>query len=64
MFSQLLTDATESRQKCELMKEQEIRLKQQVSLVALWLKQFRFGLQLLDVRLPSHLLALAVHGQV
>lgn len=27
---QLLTDATESRRKCELMKEQEIRLKQQV----------------------------------
>ncbi|XP_029701961.1 gamma-taxilin [Takifugu rubripes] len=28
----LLTDATESRRKCELMKEQEIRLKQQLSL--------------------------------
>lgn len=30
MCFQLLTDATESRRKCELMKEQEIRLKQQV----------------------------------
>lgn len=28
---QLLKDATESRRKCELMKEQETQLKQQVS---------------------------------
>lgn len=62
---QLLTDATESRRKCELMKEQEIRLKQQVGQGgSLWGQQCRSGLQLLYGDPPSHLLALAVHGQV
>lgn len=36
LMLQLLKDATESRRKCELMKEQETQLKQQVNTHTLW----------------------------